>query len=64
MCSDRNSKELDKVIYNLLAFYQGGITHGEAEKMPLPRLFRADENAARIAEERRQAQAEATRRKR
>lgn len=55
MCSDREEQELDKVFYNILAFYQGGITHGEAETMPLPRLFKAEANAVRIADERRRA---------
>ena len=55
MCADPKSNEIDKVFYNILAFYQGGITHGEAENMPLPRLLKADDHAVRISEERKKA---------
>lgn len=55
MCSDGNGYELEKIFYNILAFYQGGITHSEAENMPIPRLLKAEDHAARISEERQKA---------
>lgn len=56
MCSVKADYEkVDRIMHNVIAFYQGGIPYGEAEKMPLPRLFKAEEHAARIADENRKA---------
>lgn len=51
MCSVKNDlSTLDEIIFNVVSFYSGGIQLGEAQTMPLPRLFLAEYHATRIAE--------------
>ena len=46
---------VERVLHNVVAFYQGGANSTEAYELPLTRLYRADNHAARIAKESRKA---------
>lgn len=56
MCSVKEDDEtLARIMYRVIAFYEGGISIGAASEMPLPQLFEAEHYAAQIAEENRKA---------
>lgn len=56
MCNVKTDKDIiEKVVYNVVTFYQGALPLDQAFRMPLPQLYRADEHAARIAKETRKA---------
>ena len=46
-----DSVSLEKVVYNLVSFFQGGVSRMELLTMPLPELFRIEKHAVRINDE-------------
>ena len=46
---------LETVAYNIVSFFQGGVSVMDALKMPLPSLFRAEAHARRISNDQQNA---------
>lgn len=46
---------IERIVHNVVAFYQGAINYNEAFVMPLTQLYKAENHAARIAKESRKA---------
>ncbi len=46
---------VERVLQNLVGFYQGDVGYNEAYRLPLTHVYKAEDHAARIANESRKA---------